>query len=157
MFLYSSHANSLRIEQLQNAALNYDSSARSYRSVAENLITAKKLQIDGNNELLQSSIRMNAYLKLQSADNLILSSQNFDNAVRIWEYIATLTPEDEKKRIFTMWAETALEKSTSIIKMAVELMEDSAIDYMSIGDNHNSAIISNRAGKLRETLAERIK
>ena len=142
--------------ELQDAALNYESAAQAYLTLANELLLARREAPDEEKPDDQRSRRVrNAGLELQAAEQLMHAAGNFDHATRTWLAAAQATRDTDSHEYFRRAGREGRQRATAIMRRAAGLAEHAALEYAATHDLRNQGRASHRAGRIREQLAER--
>jgi hypothetical protein len=147
------------VNDLQEAAFNYEYAAEAQESAADELLVQVRYLNDSFHEDVVEARRARIQagkLQLRVAGLMQSASGNYANASRVWHQVAGKAGRDTASgQYFANSAEAASKRSRHLLRQAVELCEHAALGFADVEDYLNQASANQKAAGLREQLARR--
>jgi len=150
------------ISHLEHAAVNYEWAAMAQKGVAQNMFSeAEKLRDApyGKESEYLKNLRSAADKESRSADYEVSAGANYDHASALWTKVALKrkkSSESSQDDNSSGMATVAREKATISYLRAAEIYELAAQAYFAAKLPLRQASLSQKAGRMREKLAQRV-
>ena len=144
------------VTEFQDAALNYESAAKSQMTLANSLLRSREADNDEEEPEQRRRRRdRNASLKMQTVNHLMGAAGNLDHATRAWRAAAQAARDSSSREYFQQAGQEVNRRATALIQRAAALAEHAALEHGATGNLQQQSNASHRAGRIREQLAGR--